>query len=112
MALVELLTVYQRVSSGCAQDGIHGALPGRCTCVVRRLVFNSSNGGSHRACRRGVLRAVVRTKRTSIFVLSLYSAVGELVISGLRVINSVFSENTEPSVILSSLVVRRNISVR
>ncbi len=112
VALRRLMDMYRSMSSGCAHSGIHGTLPGRFTCVVRRLLRRSPRSCGGRTCFGHVVRDVISAKHTGRFVYTVYGLVRHLDVSRLRVLKSVFSHNPKTRVVVSALYGCRGFSVR
>lgn len=104
--------MYRGMSSGCAHSGIQGSLPGRFSCVVRRLLRRGSVIPGGRTCVGIVVDAVVSAHHTSSFVVTLYGLVRQLAVSALRILNSVFSHNPTPRHVVSVLYSCRGFSMR
>lgn len=99
-------------TDGCAESGIEGSLPGSFSCIVRRLVARGTRIDSGRSCCGRVVSAVVEVKQTRRFVTTVSRLVRHLIMSRLRVINSVCSEKPKPRLVVSGLLGCRSISVR
>lgn len=104
--------MYRGISSGCAHSGMHGTLPTRFSCVVRRLLRRSDVRPGGRTCVGIVVDAVVSAGHTSSFVITVYGLVRHLAVSSLRVINSVCSHKPNTRVVVSALYSCRGFSVR